>query len=236
MRRTYMLPILLILLSCGAFAQQETVGFEVNQQYRHLDSYKTTSSLWSMSYRNLLQSNTRVTASLGLDNIKLFIDDNATDPILKSNYQIFVQAGAMQTLYYFYVKGAIQYYTINGNSYEATSSESKIKYDNSYKMFEFPLGAGLTVPTKYFDIFLGVNKTFYYGSNQKEVIVKNGSTETSLGNSVKTTFKSEFDFAIEGTLVYHLTRDMDIEINALRYSDKDFSFKLSLWGPLKRMY
>jgi hypothetical protein len=103
-------------------------------------------------------------------------------------------------------------------------------------MFEFPLGAGLTIPTKYFDLFVGVNKTFYYGSNQKEILVNNGGTETVLGNSPKTTFKSEFDFAFEGSLIYHLTNEVDVEINALRYSDKDFSFKLSIWGPLKRMY
>ena len=103
-------------------------------------------------------------------------------------------------------------------------------------MFEFPLGVGLTIPTKYFDLFVGANKTYYYGSNQKEILVNNSGTETSLGKSPKTTFKSEFDIAIEGSLVYHLTKEMDIEIGALRYSDKDFSIKLSVWGPLKRMY
>lgn len=236
MQAKYLLPIFIIVLSCSLFSQKEAVGFEVNQQYRHLDSYKTTSNVWLLSYRQLLPINTLISASLGLDNVRFFIDDDATDPILKSNYQIFVQAGATQTLYYFYIKGAVKYYTINGNSYEVTSNESKVKYKNNYRMFEFPLGAGLTVPTKYFDLYIGANKTYYYGSNQKEILVNNSGTETSIGKSPKTTFKSEFDFAIESTLAYHLTKDIDVEINALRYSDKDFSFKLSLWGPLKRMY
>ena len=49
------LAILLLLLG-NLFGQEETVGFEVNQQYRHLDSYKTNASVWSMTYRyNLLE-------------------------------------------------------------------------------------------------------------------------------------------------------------------------------------
>ena len=236
MRRKYIFSILVVLLFGSLYAQEETVGFEVNSQYRHLDSYKSTANVWTMTYRYNLLTNTRIAASLGLDNVKLFMDDDATDPMLKSNYQIFAQVEALQVLYYFYVKGGIQYYIINGNSYEFPSSESEVKYKNAYKMFEFPFGAGLTIPTEYFDLFVGANKTYYYGSNQKEILVNNSGTETSLGKSPKTTFKSEFDVAIEGSLVYHLTKEIEIEINAMRYSDKDFSVKLSIFGPLKRMY
>ena len=69
---------------CSLYPQEETVGFEVNSQYRHLDSYKSTANVWTMTYRYNLLTNTRIAASLGLDNVKLFMDDDATDPMLKA--------------------------------------------------------------------------------------------------------------------------------------------------------
>ena len=77
MRSKYIFSILVILLFSSVFAQEETVGFEVNSQYRHLDAYKSTASVWSMTYRYNLPSDTRIAASLGLDNIKFFNDDDS---------------------------------------------------------------------------------------------------------------------------------------------------------------
>ena len=240
MRTKYLLPLLIIALSSNMFGQKnnaETVGFDFTQHYRHLDDYKVNSNIWALSYRYLLPTNTRVAASIGIDNSKLFLDDDDTKATIKSDYQIFAQFETLQTIVnYLYLKGAVQYYTIKGRTCQTAENGSKIQNYNQYNMFEFPLGAGITVPTQYFDVFLGINKPYYYGNNQKEVFVVNGDDETSIGTESKRTFKSELDIAVEGTAVIHLVRDIDIEIGAIKYADKDFSIKLSIWGPLKRMY
>ncbi len=227
---------LFIILSCTALAQQETVGFEFNQHYRAIDTLNTSSGVWSINYRNELPTNTRIAFSLGLDNVKLFEDDSDTDPMLKSSNQIFVQLELRQIFYYFYIRGAAQYYKIKGNAYEATGSNSSVRYHNNYDIYEFPLSAGFTVPTKYFDVFIGVNKTFFYGSNKKDIFVNNSGTETKLGSVTKQTFQTDLDIAAEGALIYHITQELDLELAGIMYSDNDFSFRLSLWGPLKRMY
>lgn len=228
--------IIFVSFNSVSFSQQETVGFEYNQYYRHIDSLVTTSGVWSMSYRNELPTNTRIGVSLGLDNVKFFEDDNTSDPMLKSSNQIFAQLEALQILYYIYLKGAVQYYTIKGNVYEVTSSYSEVRYHNDYKMFEFPLSAGLTVPIKDLKIFLGVNKTYFYGSNKKEIFVNNSGTETSLGTTSSETFKSELELGFEGSATYSISEKLDIEVLAVKYKDKDFSFRISIWGPLQRMY
>ena len=218
------------------FAQQETVGFEFNQHFRHIDSLGTASSIWSMSYRKELPTDTRIGLSLGLDNVKFFENDETNDLMLKSSNQLFAQIEALQILYYFYLKGAVQFYTIKGNTYEATSSYSEVKHHNNYSIFEFPLSAGFTVPTKYFDMFVGINKTCFYGSNKKEIFVNNTGTETSLGSTSRQTFKTDLDIGIEGSLIYHLSPNMDIELDAVKYSDKDFTVRISIWGPLQLMH
>ncbi len=218
------------------FAQRETVGFEFNQQSRHIDSLKTVSNVWSMTYRNYLPTGTRIAASLGLDYVKLFDRASTTDPMLKSNNQVFLQLEGLQQLYFMYLKGAVQFYTIKGSAVESTDGFSEIYHDNVYRIFEFPIGAGFTIPVEDFDFFVGVCKTYFYGTNEKEIIVNNSGTEASLGSLPRRTFTTELGLGIEGTILYHLNDNMDLELNFVKFEDKDFSLRLSVWGPLKRMH
>jgi len=224
-----------LLIISSLLAQRETVGFEYNQQSRHIDSLKTKSNIWSMSYRNELPSGTRIAASFGLDYIKLFDNDSATNPMLKSTNQIFVQLEGLQKLYFMYLKGAVQFYSVNGNAVETTDGYSKVLHNNIYRIFEFPFGAGITVRLNDFDFYVGLNKVFFYGTNEKEIIVNNGGTETSLGSKPRRTFQSELGLGAEATILYHLSDNFDIELDFTKYKKEDFSLKFSIWGPLKRM-
>ena len=94
--------VLLFVLN-GLFAQREMVGIEFNQHSRYIDSLKTKSSIWSMSYRNELPSGTRFAVSLGLDNFKFFDNDSTTNPMLKSSNQVFVQLEGLQKFSFVYL-------------------------------------------------------------------------------------------------------------------------------------
>jgi len=225
----------ILFIISGLFAQHETVGFEYNQHSRDIDSLKTKSSIWSMSYRNELPSGTRIAASFGLDYIKLFDNDSATNPMLKSTNQIFVQLEGLQKLYFMYFKGAVQFYSIKGNSVETTGGYSEVLHNNIYRIFEFPLGAGITFPLHDFDFYVGVNKVYFYGTNEKEIIVKNGGNETSLGSTPRRTFQANLGFGAEATILYHLSDNFELELDFTKYEEKDFSVRFSIWGPLKRM-
>ncbi|MBU0528525.1 hypothetical protein KKF86_02045 [bacterium] len=225
----------MLLILSSVFAQRETVGFEYNQHSRYIDSLKTKSSIWSMSYRNELPSGTRVAASIGLDYMKFFDNDSTTNPILKSTNQVFVKLEGLQKLYFMYFKGAIQFYSVKGNAVETTGGYSEVLHNNIYRIFEFPLGAGITFPIDAFDFYVGLNKVYFYGTNEKEIIVNNGGTETSLGSTPRRTFQSELGLGAEATVLYHLSENLDFELNFTKYEEKDFSVRFSIWGPLKRM-
>ena len=223
-----------LLIISSLFAQHETVGFEYNQHSRHIDSLKTKSNIWSMSYRNELPSGTRFAVSLGLDYIKFFESNKTTNPMLKSTNQIFVQLEGLQTLDFIYFKGAVQFYSVKGNA-KTTSGYSKVLHKNIYRIFEFPLGAGITYPIDAFDFYVGLNKVYFYGTNEKEIVINNGGNETSLGSSSRRTFQSELGFGAEATILYHFSDKLEFELNFIKYEEKDFSVRFSIWGPLKRM-
>lgn len=226
--------VLLFLLN-SLFAQRETVGVVFNQHSRHIDSLKTRSTIWSMSYRNELPSGTRLAVSLGLDNFKFFANDTDTNPMLKSFYQIFVQLEGLQKLYFIYLKGAVQFYSIKGNAIETTSDYSEVLHYNIYRILEFPLGAGLTFAIDDLDFYIGLNKVYFYGTNEKETIVSNSGQETSLGSDARRTFKADLGLGAEATVLYHLSDNLELELNFTKYEKKDFSVRFSIWGPLKRM-
>ena len=219
----------------GAFAQGETVGVEFNQHSRYIDSLKTKSNIWSMNYRKELPSGTRLAVSLGLDNFKFFDNDSTTNPMLKSSNQIFIQVEGLQKFSFMYLKGAVQFYSIKGNAVEITSGYSEVLHYNIYRILEFPLGAGFTFPIDDLDIYLGLNKVYFYGTNEKEIIVNNSGTETSLGSATRRTFQSELSLGAEATILYHFSDNLELELNFTKYEKKDFSFRFSIWGPLKRM-
>ncbi|MCJ7802291.1 MAG: hypothetical protein MUP82_08055 [Candidatus Marinimicrobia bacterium] len=225
----------ILLIISTLFAQRETVGFEYNQHSRDIDSLKTKSNIWSMSYRNELPSGTRIAASFGLDYIKLFDNDSATNPMLKSTNQIFVQLEGLQKLYFMYLKGAVQFYSVNGYAIETTGGYSEILHNNIYRIFEFPFGVGITYPIDAFDFYVGLNKVYFYGTNEKEIIINNGGNETSLGSSSRRTFQSELGFGAEAAILYHFSDKLEFELNFIKYEEKDFSVRFSIWGPLKRM-
>lgn len=226
--------VLLFLLNF-LFAQRETVGVVFNQHSRHIDSLKTRSTIWSMSYRNELPSGTRLAVSLGLDNFKFFANDTDTNPMLKSSYQIFVQLEGLQKLHFIYLKGAVQFYSIKGNAIETTSDYSEVLHYNIYRILEFPLGAGLTFAIDDLDFYIGLNKVYFYGTNEKEIIVSNSGQETSLGSDARRTFKADLGLGAEATVLYHLSDNLELELNFTKYEKKDFSVRFSIWGPLKRM-
>lgn len=226
--------VLLFLLN-SLFAQRETVGAVFNQHSRYIDSLKTRSTIWSMSYRNELPSGTRFAVSLGLDNFKFFANDTDTNPMLKSSNQIFVQLEGLQKLYFIYLKGAVQFYSIKGNAIETTSDYSEVLHYNIYRILEFPLGAGLTFAIDDLDFYIGLNKVYFYGTNEKEMIVSNSGQETSLGSDARRTFKADLGLGAEATVLYHLSDNLELELNFTKYEKKDFSVRFSIWGPLKRM-
>lgn len=228
------LIVLLFVLS-GLFAQREMVGVVFNQHSRYIDSLRTKSNIWSMSYRKELPSGTRFAVSLGLDNFKFFDNDSTTSPMLKSSNQVFVQLEGLQKLSFMYFKGAVQFYSIKGNAVEITSGYSEVLHYNIYRILEFPLGAGFTFPIDDLDIYVGLNKVYFYGTNEKEIIVNNSGTETSLGSATRRTFQSDLGLGAEATILYHLSDNLELELNFTKYEKKDFSFRFSLWGPLKRM-
>lgn len=217
------------------FAQHETVGVEFNQHSRYIDSLRTKSNIWSMSYRNVLPSGTRFAVSLGLDNFKFFDNDTTTNPMLKSSNQIFIQLEGLQKLYFMYFKGAVQFYSIKGNAVEITSGYSEVLHYNIYRILEFPLGAGFTFSIDDLDFYIGLNKTYFYGTNEKEIIVNNSGKETSLGSTTRRTFQADLGLGAETTILYHFSDNLALELNFMKYEKKDFSVRFSIWGPLKRM-
>jgi len=219
----------------GLFAQRETVGVEFNQHSRYIDSLRTKSNIWSMSYRNELPSGTRFAVSLGLDNFKFFDNDSTTNPMLKSSNQIFIQLEGLQKLYFMYFKGAVQFYSVKGYATEITSGYSEVLHYNIYRIFEFPLGAGFTFPIDDLDFYIGLNKVHFYGTNEKEIIVNNSGTETSLGSTIRRTFQADLGLGAEATILYHFSDNLEFELNFTKYEKKDFSVRFSIWGPLKRM-
>jgi hypothetical protein len=224
-----------LLIISSLSAQRETVGVEYNYHDRGIDSLITKANILSMSYRNELPSGTRITASLGLDYVKFFDTESATEPTLKSTNQIFVQLEGLQKFYYMYLKGAVQFYSVKGNAVEETGGFSAVSHDNVYRIFEFPLGAGFTFPIDVFDFYIGVNKVYFYGTNQKEIIVNNGGTETNLGSSSRRTFKTDLGLGAEATILYHFSNKLEFELNLIKYEKEDFSVRFSVWGPLQRM-
>ena len=224
-----------LFIISAIFAQSETVGVVFDQHSRYLDTIKTKSNIWSMSYRNELTSGTRLAVSLGLDNFKFFENDSTTIPMLKSSNQVFVQLEGLQKLDFMYFKGAIQFYSIKGNSIETTSSYSEVLHYNVYRIMEFPLSAGFTFQVEELDFYIGLNKVYFYGTNEKELIVNTGGTETSLGSTTRKTFQSELGLGAEATIAYNFSDRLMLELNLTKYEEKDFSVRFSLWGPLKRM-
>jgi len=235
MKKTIIAILFPIIFFGTIFAQNEIVGFEFNQHSRYIDTLKTTSNIWSMSYRNQLTPNTRYGVTLGLDYVKFFENDTTINPMLKSNNRLFIQLEGLQKFYFMYIKGAIQYYSIKGYATEVTTGYSEVLHENTYRMFEFPLGVGFTVSVGDFELFLGMNKTLFYGTNEKEIVVSTGGKETSLGFAPKRSFRTELDLGLDATIIYHFTDILDIEANFIKYQDKDFSLRVSIWGPLKRM-
>jgi hypothetical protein len=177
----------------------------------------------------------RLAASLGLDYVKLFDNDLTTNPTLKSTNQIFVQLEGLQKFDYIYLKGAIQFYSVKGKAVEITGGYSEVLYDNIYRIFEFPLGAGFTFPVDAFDFYIGLNKVYFYGTNEKELIVNNDGNETSLGSTSRRTFQADLGLGAEATIIYHFSDKLEFEFNFTKYEEKDFSVRFSIWGPLKRM-
>lgn len=224
-----------LLIISSLFAQHETIGFEYNQHSHYIDSLKMRSNVWSMSYRKNLPCGTRIAASLGLDYVKLFDSASTTDPMLKSNNQIFIQLEGLQQLEFMYLKGAIQFFSIKGIAVESTSGHSELLHNNVYRLFEFPIGVGLTFPIDDLELYLGLSKTYLFGTNEKEIIINNSGTEASLGSLPRRTFKTELGRGIEGTVLYHFTDDLELELNFIKYKKQDYSFRISIWGPLKRM-
>jgi len=227
--------LITIIISSFIFAQRETVGVEFNQHSRYLDSLRTRSNNWSMSYRNELPSGSRVALSLGLDNFKFFENDSTNDPMLKSSNQLFIQLEGLQKLYFMYFKGAVQFYSVKGAASEVTNGYSEVLHYNTYRIFEFPIGAGFTFPIDNLDLSIGISEVYFYGTNEKEIIVNNSGNETSLGLSPKRTFKSQLGLGIEATVLYHFTDNFDLELNFTKYEKKDYTVRFSIWGPLKRM-
>ncbi len=225
----------MLFIISSTFAQSETVGLEFNQHARYIDSLRTKSNVWSITYRNDLVSGTRFAVSLGLDNFKFFANDSTTNPMLKSSNQIFIQLEGLQKLYFMYFKGAVQFYSIKGNAVEITSGYSEVLHYNIYRIFEFPLGAGFTFPIDDLDFYIGLNKVYFYGTNEKEIIVNNSGNETSLGSTTRRTFKADLGLGAEATILYHLSDNLALELNFTKYEKKDFSIRFSIWGPLKRM-
>jgi hypothetical protein len=224
-----------IFIISALFAQREMVGVEYNLHDRQIDLLRTESNVWSMNYRKEMPSGMRLAASLGLDYVKFFDNDFAINPILKSTNQIFVQLEGLQKLYYMYFKGAVQFYSVKGNAVETTGGYSEILHNNIYRIFEFPLGVGFTFPVDAFDFYIGLNKVYFYGTNEKEIIVNNSGNETSLGSSSRRTFQSDLGFGAEATILYHFSDTVEFEMNFTKYDEKDFSFRFSIWGPLKRI-
>ncbi len=229
------LSFCILIISSSIYAQRETVGAEFNQHSRYIDSLETRSNIWSMSYRKELPSGTRVALSLGLDNVKFFYNDSAINQTLKSTNQIFIQLEGLQKLDFVYFKGAVQFYSIKGIAAEITGGYSEILHENIYRIFEFPLSAGFTFPIDAFDFSIGLNKVYFYGTNEKEIIINNSGNETSLGSTPRRAFRADLGLGAEATVLYHFSDKLDIELNFTKYEEKDFSVRFSVWGPLKRM-
>jgi len=155
--------------------------------------------------------------------------------MLKSTNQIFVQLEGLQKLYFMYFKGAVQFYSVKGNAVESTNGHTEVLHNNIYRIFEFPIGVGLTFPIDDFGLYLGLSKTYFYGTNEKEIIINNSGTEANLGSLPHRTFKTELGIGIEGTVLYQFNDNLELELTFMKYEEKDFSFRISIWGPLKRM-
>ena len=224
-----------LLLISTLFAQPETVGAQYNYNLLDIDSLVTKSNVWTVNYRKNLLSGTRLSAAIGLSYLNFFENDTIKTPMLKSENQLFLQIGAMQKINVIYFKGAVRFYCIKGDVVEITGGYSKVLYNNTYRIFEFPLSAGLTFPIKDLDFSIGMNKTYFYGTNKKKLVVNNSGTKTNLGTTSRYTFKTELGWAVEATLLYHFYDKLDFELNLIKYQEEDFSVRLSVWGPLKRM-
>jgi hypothetical protein len=222
--------ISIFCLLTGFLVSQEMAGFELMHSARYIGDLKTQSRTGVAGYRYYTSYGTRVGLFIGVNQYK-FLNDNKKSIFMESPSALILKAELHQTLSTLYVHGATQYYHIDGEISSRAEGNSNIIYHNYYEMFEFPIGLGMTLNHKDITASVGVLKTYFYGTNEIEILVDTEGHKASLGTDNQGSFTDELPIAGEINVVYNFSKLLNIELNYTQFSKKDFAIQMSFWSP-----
>jgi hypothetical protein len=221
----------IILFFSALLLSQEMAGFELSHGARYIGDFKTQSRVGMAGYRYYNSYGTRVGLYIGVNQFK-FLNDNKKSMFLESPSGLILKAELHQVVSALYLRGSAQYYRINGEINAPAEGTSDIIYNSYYDMFEFPIGLGFTVNQKDIRASVGLLKTYFYGTQETEVLVDTEGNKVNLGTSSKKSFDDELNLAGEINVIYSLSKLLDIELNYTQFSKKDFAIQISLWSPI----
>jgi hypothetical protein len=221
----------IILFSSSILFSQEMAGFELSHKARYIGDFKTQSRVGMAGYRYYNSYGTRVGLYIGVNQFK-FLNDNKKSVFLESPSELILKTEFHQVISALYLRGSAEYYRINGEIDSPAEGTSNLIYDSHYDMFEFPIGLGITVNQKNIRASAGLLKTYFYGTHETEVFVDTEGNKANLGTSSKRSFDDELPLAGELNVIYSLSKLLDVELNYIQFSKKDFAIQISLWSPI----
>ncbi len=227
--KTFKLIATLFLLT-GSLISQEWAGFELMHASRYIGDLKTQSRVGAAGYRYYSSYGTRIGLFIGVDRVK-FLSDNKKSLSMESPSELILKAEINQTYSALYVRGAAQYYRIDGEISQTAEGHSNVIYHNNYEIYEFPIGLGVTVNHEKITASAGLLKTYFYGTNEIEILVDTEGNKTSLGTGDLRSFTDELPIGGEINISYNFSKMLNVELNYTQFSKKDFAIQMSFWSP-----
>ncbi len=232
-RMKFLKPIILMIAFTGALFSQQLAGFEYTHSARYLGDLKTQSRVGTIGYRYYSTTGTRLGLYVGVNQFKL-LSDNKKSVFMESPSEWDLRIDARHVYSVFYLMGGAAYYGIEGEVSEPSGGVSYVSYviySNEYRMFEFPIELGLTEDYEQFTGSIGIQKTYFYGTNQRKVLISTEGSEASLGSESARSFTEELPLSGKVGITYHHSKTLDIGLTYTQFTKKDFAVQLSLWSP-----
>lgn len=223
-------PIILIIAFTGSLLSQQLAGFEYTHSSRYLGDLKTQSRVGTIGYRYYNTTGTRIGLYAGVNQFK-FLSDNKKSVFMESPSEFDLRADVMHVYSGFYLMGGVAYYGIEGEVSERSGEISNVVYSNEYRMFEFPIELGFTSDYEEFTGLIGIQKTYFYGTNEKKVLISTEGNKASLGSESARSFTEELPLSGKVGITYHHSKTLDIGLTYTQFTKKDYAIQLSLWSP-----
>jgi hypothetical protein len=223
-------PIIIMIALTGSLLSQQFAGFEYTHSSRYLGDMKTQSRVGTIGYRYYYTVGTRIGLYAGVNQFK-FLSDDKKSFFMESPSEYDLRADVMHVYSVFYMMGGAAYYGIDGEVSERSGNVSNIIYSNEYRMFEFPIELGLTSDYEQFTGSVGIQKTYFYGTNEKKVLLSTEGNEADLGSGTARSFTEELPVSGKVSINYHHSKTLDIGLTYTQFTKKDYAVQLSLWSP-----